>query len=119
MTRFLVIFLTMAFSVSAIAIECTGVNQWVESTSSGDQLKVDQIELKVVLDDPHFLRMSADLGKTHFFVQVDKRKSQYMLLITLGSDYVEGVTTTTIWDQKSELRMARVDGTDVYKLRCY
>ena len=119
MTRLLFILATMTFSMTAAALECTGINQWVEATPSGEQMKVEQVELEVVIDDPSLLRMSADLGQTPFFVQGDKNSSQYMLLITLGSNYVEGVTTTMTWDQKSEMRMARVDGTSVYKLKCY
>jgi len=119
MTRLFTTLTIMLISFTVSALECTGINEWIEATSSGEQTHVDQVELQVMVDDSRILQMSADLGDTHFFIQGDKLNNKHLLMITLGPKYEQGVTTLVVWDQESEMRMTRVDGTSVYKLKCH
>ena len=77
-----------------------------------------EVTLVADIDNPTTLRMSADIGDTHFFIQGNKKSNDYLMMITLGPDYTRGVTNYAIWDKDKGMRLTRVDGDLVYKLKC-
>ncbi len=117
MIRMLCALLFISISNSASALECFGTNQ-VEGPSSGKPSQEELVLLQTVLEDPATLRMEADQGDSHFFVQMNKQSHEYMLIITRGPDYTQGVVSVVTWDQESEMRLSRVDGNLVSKLVC-
>ncbi|MEM7646399.1 MAG: hypothetical protein AAF203_05775 [Pseudomonadota bacterium] len=114
--RFLVFMsAVLGFSTMAQGIDCVGTFRSVQDDKSVIE---ETVQLSMGQDTPVMQTLSGDIGDFHFYVQGQKKESDYLMMITLGPDYTRGATGRLTWDKNNRMRITRVDGDDVYKLEC-
>lgn len=98
----------------AQAIVCTGYHEYVEDY----QAKVRSLKLGLEYEDQKTQKFSGDIEDIHFMVINEKERASFLLMVTLGPDYTKGVTAGLTWDNNNSMRIARVDGSTVYRIIC-
>ena len=109
-----ILILLISIPALAQAIVCTGFHEYME----GHAAKVSSVKLNLEYEDQTTEKYSGDMKDIHFMVIGDKQRASYLLMVSLGPDYTKGVTAGLTWDNNNSMRIARVDGSTVYRLFC-
>ncbi|MCB0379187.1 MAG: hypothetical protein KDD33_11910 [Bdellovibrionales bacterium] len=114
--RILLSIFVFAFTMAAQAdFACKGQFQL---TDTAGKTTIQEIELATEYEDPNLIKVSGDIGEYHFMVRGNKLSQEYLMMITLGPYYQNGVTAATTWNASGSMRVARVDGNNVYRVLC-
>lgn len=113
--KMLIVLVSQLLAASAMALQCDGIYQYVDEN---EKLQEKKAPLILRDDNAQMAIYATTIDQVYYEIQQDKTKDTFLVMVTLGPDYTKGVASRTNWDANNQMRVSRVDGTDVYKLSC-
>lgn len=115
MNAILLALLSMSHPAQGMSVECTAYMR--EVTPQRQQIEMREI-LKPVWESGKAFVLEASIKDRAYSVSTSGDPLSYLLTISKGPDYLEGVNATAVPNQEGRMQVSTIEQSQVHKLEC-
>ena len=91
---------------------CTAVSR------TNDGKKLTEQPMSKVYSDAASVKWEADIGPIYYMVMFDKDNEDYLVMITRGPAYQDGISLRGVFNKRGELRASWVSPEETWQVLC-